>query len=76
MFRRVKNHSGMEWALYEIQGLDRPVQVKFKIIDRNVLVVKMRCGAYIKADRVGHYFNELCLGSKYGFDINARAIGV
>ena len=41
--------------------------IKFKFINEKELAVKLKCGGYLLVDRLGLYFNELSLNSKFGF---------
>ncbi|TNV83041.1 hypothetical protein FGO68_gene9796 [Halteria grandinella] len=76
VFRRLT--ASHDCAIYELESqttLDPVAKVKIKVIEvddknRYKLCVKQRCGAYLFAERMGEYFSELSLGSKFGFNIN------
>jgi hypothetical protein len=46
--------------------------LKMKVIEGNLLAMKLKSGAYIWAEKIGAYYNELALDLRFGFKISLK----
>jgi len=47
------------------------IQFKAKVIEDDCIGIQMKSGAYIFADRLGMYFQELSMQENYGFRLDS-----